>query len=443
MREVYSKAESTIVIDENLERSSRYTDGMEILGVLTLADWMTRLWTVQESVLSRRVQLLFGHDKLLDFGDVIRTAAASYDSALTADFHLHGGVSRLYDDLTMYIGCLRGLSSLFMAGKEQPELPRSGRRPLEVGVEGVTNPFSPVQLSTLLTGRRYVPSTPTGRNIMETLLLLHHRRTSHKDDEAICLTVLLGLDRHLDKVIGSPADPAAATSRYERLLHLLEEAPRAFIFSNVPRLRSAYMKWAPQSFMGAFDPGDYFMIDFSGRTDKAMCRIMPEGLLTKASGLRIDIAPPFRTGTPMIDRDGTVMQPLNGRTQNLNDMILLEYHHLGISCPTCSTPLQHIITFDNHFLHAAEDAERNLLSGSHGKVEWAVVIKKDVYVAQSGQCYKCNASSKYGPLAVSPAVVVRIRLEQDGIIYASHQASVTVRLYQRAMDNDLSRQIVT
>jgi hypothetical protein len=157
MRELYSKAESTIVIDENLERSSRYTDGMEILGVLTLSDWMTRLWTVQESVLSRRVQLLFGHDKLLDFGDGIRTAAASYDSALTADFHLHGGVSRLYDDLAMYIGCLRGLSSLFMAGKEQPELPRSGRRPLEVGVEGVTNPFSPVQLSTLLTGRRYVP----------------------------------------------------------------------------------------------------------------------------------------------------------------------------------------------------------------------------------------------------------------------------------------------
>jgi hypothetical protein len=180
------------------------------------------------------------------------------------------------------------------------------------------------------------------------------------------------------------------------------------------------MKWAPQSFMGAFDPTDYFMIDFSGRTDRVMCRIMPEGLLAEASGLRVDIPPPFRTGTPMISRDGTVMPPLNGRTQNLDEIVLVEYYRLGISCPTCSTALQHAVTFDNQFLHAAEDAERNLLPGSHGKVEWAVVIKKDVYVPQSGQCYKCNASSEYGPQAVSPAVVVRIRKEQDGIIYASH-----------------------
>jgi hypothetical protein len=43
MREVYSKAESTIVIDENLERSFRYTDSMETFGMLTLSDWMTRL----------------------------------------------------------------------------------------------------------------------------------------------------------------------------------------------------------------------------------------------------------------------------------------------------------------------------------------------------------------------------------------------------------------
>jgi hypothetical protein len=154
---------------------------------------------VEESVLSRRVQLLFGHDTLLDFGDIIRTGAASHHSALTANFHLSDGVSRLYGDLAIYIGCLRGLWSLFMISKEQPELPRSGHRPLEVGIEGVTNHLNPVQLSTLLIGRPAVPSTPTLINIMETLLLLHHRRTSHKDDEAICLTVLLGLDHHLDK----------------------------------------------------------------------------------------------------------------------------------------------------------------------------------------------------------------------------------------------------
>lgn len=206
--------------------------------------------------------------------------------------------------------------------------------------------------------------------IMETLLSMHHRRKSHKDDEAICLTVLLGLDCHLSKVMGDLSDPAADTGRYGRLLGLLDEAPRAFIFSNGHRFSSAYMKWAPQSFMGAFNPTDYFMIDFSGSTDRTMCKVTSEGLLTTASGLRVDIPPPVRTGTPMQTfqdiLDGTSMPSLGGKTQNLSNILLVEHHFLGINCPTCSTELQHVITYDNDFLHASENAEKNLLPGSAG-----------------------------------------------------------------------------
>lgn len=73
----------------------------------------------------------------------------------------------------------------------------------------------------------------------------------------------------------------------------------------------------------------------------------------------------------------------------------------------------------------------------------AVISKKDVYVPPTRQCYMYDSSSKYDLLATSPGVVVQIRKEHDGIIYASHQAPLGLRLYQRAMDHEFKRQIVT
>ena len=107
MREVYTKAESTIVIVETLERSTRSASSLETLGMLTLLGWTTRFWTVRESVLSRRVQVLFDQDELVDLKSTIRSASYLQYSAVITDYQLHGGIARLSGDLGLYIGCLR------------------------------------------------------------------------------------------------------------------------------------------------------------------------------------------------------------------------------------------------------------------------------------------------------------------------------------------------
>lgn len=368
MREVYSKAESTIVLDENLECSTRDPSNMEVFGSLTLSDWTTRLWTVQESMLSRRVRLLFGQDTLIDFDDLIRTEVACRAMAFAMDNQLHGRYYRLQQDLGFYLSSLRRLSVLRLKSGEQENAVQMG----------LLNRAGTRSLSDPILGTRYVPPSSIGITITEMLMSLHHRRTSHRHVEAICLAVLLGLDHHLSTVIDDPSDATAVTGRYERLLQCFDEAPRAFLFSPGPRFHSACMKWAPRSFMGAFHPEDHFSSDFFGQADWAMGQVTPEGLLTTVSGLRVKSPPPFRTGTPRYFADGTTGPALDGRTQHLDDILLAEHHLLGMTCPTCSTTLRHIITYDNTFLHAAEDAERNLLPGSTGKVEASHYEKRRV-----------------------------------------------------------------
>lgn len=198
------------------------------------------------------------------------------------------------------------------------------------------------------------------------------------------------------------------------------------------------MKRAPQSFMGAFYLDLFFTRDFAGRRDQSMGKVKPEGLLTTSSGLRVDIPPPFRTKTPMHDIQaaltGTTLPPVTGRTQSLSKAILLESHPTGIWCPTCSIELHHIMLYGNDDLLAVEDAGKNLLPGSVGKVEWSVIIKSDVRVPQSRQCYQCDPSSVYHPGVMSSAATVRIRKEQDGVIFASPESLVNILLYQRVDD---------
>ena len=60
MHNIYAQATATIVLDEAIEKAECYTTTLEQLAALDMVDWTSRLWVLQEYVLSSQILLMYG-----------------------------------------------------------------------------------------------------------------------------------------------------------------------------------------------------------------------------------------------------------------------------------------------------------------------------------------------------------------------------------------------
>jgi hypothetical protein len=197
MSRIYAEADKVLVLDSDIAQGSRSASCMENFARIALSRWMTRLWTLQESVFANR--LYFQYD----------------DGPLSLSY----------------------LTSLY--------IPR-------IWATGVD--FHAKVISTLAEYcRRLLPKSSHAyskpeENIRGFWSALQWRSTSKPADETICLATLLNIDT--TPLLGLP-EPL----RIPHFLHMLGRVPPGIIFLPGPRfvpgprVEENGLRWAPKTWM--------------------------------------------------------------------------------------------------------------------------------------------------------------------------------------------------
>lgn len=206
MRDIYTAAEGVLVLDSGLLRHREPEDNVRMMIRILLSSWYSRLWTMQESLLAKKVMIVFGsraddgQNTLVMLDDWVKgfSHEAQQDKIL--------GGSTVASTCRALYQSLRNTGLLSMDNKTAHIL-------------------------------RAVP----------------HRAVSKSEDETICISTLLGLD--LVKLL-SPAAPGlnlsigeVADQRMITLLQMVQIVPLSLLFASGPRLQQPGFRWALKSFL--------------------------------------------------------------------------------------------------------------------------------------------------------------------------------------------------
>ena len=185
MFDTYSAAQWTIVLDRDLMANKAGSGYLEPAMRITRCDWMKRLWTFQEAVMSKTIYFLF-QDGLKDIEDL----------------------EQLYPDATANHSVAEAARS-FYVNLIRPRDPN--RHP---NAELVGSIWKAVQW----------------------------RSTSHRSDETLAIARILNIST--DALLAcSPED------RMKVMLANMHEIPPGLIFSPASRLEDKGFRWAPKSWM--------------------------------------------------------------------------------------------------------------------------------------------------------------------------------------------------
>ena len=92
-------------------------------------------------------------------------------------------------------------------------------------------------------------NSPKPQNLVSIYEFFQYRRTSHVEDEPICLAILAGLDPSLIKKIASISDTTeTANQRMKQFLSLHEQMPLFLLFTGNSHFEEDGIRWAPRSF---------------------------------------------------------------------------------------------------------------------------------------------------------------------------------------------------
>ena len=181
LKETYQNAAKVLVLDWEIERS-RTSSPEETLMRILISDWMKRLWTLQEARLASRLYF--------QFQDRASRAEDTLSSLEMSDFQ------SLWAEIAEHILPLRGV---FNENRDSR------------GIVSLWNSFQ-------------------------------SRSTSNAGDEAVCLSILLGLDP--EQILDTSDD-----DRMRKLFSMLDIFPSQIVFMPGPRINHKGYGWAPTSFL--------------------------------------------------------------------------------------------------------------------------------------------------------------------------------------------------
>ena len=209
MQEIYSRATCVLVLDAGLKQRSNiqmardvvsdieeylHEDSIEeIIVRLSYSAWMGRLWTLQEAYLGQFVLIMIG--EAVSSLEAITRKFADEDDEL---------VTRCMNSTWSHIRTLLQLLS------PNPTQTRHRKRPID-------------KLTALIEELRY-------------------RRTSKKEDEAVCLATMAGTD--VEKIL-----EARPSQRMETFWRLTTEVPSNVVFRAGRRLATPGFRWAPETLL--------------------------------------------------------------------------------------------------------------------------------------------------------------------------------------------------
>lgn len=200
MAETYRQSRRVLVVDADLQQCSRDCSRTELATRVLCCGWMRRLWTLQEAVISEKTSNASKLDIQFAEGPLEFNAIAG-----------------------------RSVKSLYQT---------------ETAMRGVFSAFP--QFTTR--DRTYAFLTRA----------LKYRTTSKREDEAVCLGPLLGLDPEQISLILSER---SAEARMQKIYTFMGEIPAAVLFNPAKKLTDDGFSWAPASLLGLREH-----IDFSNRS---------------------------------------------------------------------------------------------------------------------------------------------------------------------------------
>ncbi len=211
MRQTYGDAKDVLVLDASLE----YFNNTDISVVEALirvftSGWMTRLWTLQEAILARKLWIQF-KDKPIDLDSNLMIQLIQLMQSARTDIRLQAFYTNL---MRPYFVLRKGLLK---------SLPKS--------LPQILSPYHQV-----------------GEDLWDLDEALHHRSTSVASDEALCIATVMDLD--IDDLLKVPATAAARMARvWELIAAKYGGIPQQILAFKQLRLVQKGRRWAFQTLL--------------------------------------------------------------------------------------------------------------------------------------------------------------------------------------------------
>jgi hypothetical protein len=269
MHKMYTLATYTIVLDAGLMTQVRGSNYAETAMKITTCYWITRLWTLQEAYLSKRLLFNFA-DALVDM-DVLEPM---YKVDLVSPISL---VARSYH--------------LALLGRERDRMLR-GRE----------------------TGERDEVGPPLNSTFLTSLWnALQWRATAHAQHETLALAILLGINTEPfdDAMISVTSDFQQVQSRLDQKMQMLlsmiaqvsEYAiPAELVFLPGPKLSTPGFRWAPRTWLHGRGHGPPRPLS----SQQTGAQLTPEGLLFRCPGFKL-----HSIGNTAIDQMDRLVFPID------------------------------------------------------------------------------------------------------------------------------------
>ncbi|KAL8717187.1 MAG: hypothetical protein Q9225_005549 [Loekoesia sp. 1 TL-2023] len=233
-------ARKVLVLDADLQRSSKNCSRTELATRIICCGWMRRLWTLQETVMAeeraeaRKVDIWF-RDGALELNSIGGKSVNSFHNTEHA-------LSKLFFSIPQFMSRDRAFNSLMSA--------------------------------------------------------LRYRTTSKKEDEALCVASILGFDQQQIKAI---AGEDTAEARMQKMYTLIGEIPASVLFNRSRKLGQNGFGWAPASLLGSGNYLDFFRGN-AVRCDEHGLHVQFSGFIirekSRKSQLQQGQRPPIFLGEP-------------------------------------------------------------------------------------------------------------------------------------------------
>jgi hypothetical protein len=243
MSRVYREAKFVIVLDTSLLQVPSTLDPVEISMRMAITTWTHRLWTYQEASLADTLLFQF-QDGLIEISDLRRRYLAKRRQMIVGIFPSRPALQDTILDWPsvdiIWHGGIRAMKEISFATAYQD-------------AAGEHNKLSLLNKA------------------------LAVRSTTKAEDEAICLTSILGKD------VGKVLDTVKGEGM-KFLLTSLKTVPGGIIFCNRPRYEEKGQRWIPKSLLR--DP-----IANTINMDETPANITPSGLVLAYPGIRWSLNP--------------------------------------------------------------------------------------------------------------------------------------------------------
>ena len=193
----FQLARKVLVLDADLQRSSKNCSRTELATRLICCGWMRRLWTLQETVMAegraeaRKVDIWF-REGALELNSIGGKNINSFHNTEDA-------VSKIFSSIPQLMSRDRAFNSLMSA--------------------------------------------------------LRYRTTSKKEDEALCIASILGFNQQQIKAI---TGEDTAEARMQKMYTFIGEIPASVLFNRSRKLGQKGFGWAPASLLGSGNYLDFF-----------------------------------------------------------------------------------------------------------------------------------------------------------------------------------------